>query len=608
MKNIITLIALLFCCSATLLAQKPMFESTLKNLTGWSNLDKSSKKSGDKWATSKVGPTGAFKIPKIKSTTAADGFALFDSDTKCSNSQNAWLITPAINCSNQPTVYLTFQQTYRRFVDTCWVNISGDNGTTWTKIPINQQYDNNQGPKDNPEVVEMDISDVAANKAQVKVAFQFGSDAPGTDAGCGYSWMIDDVKVTPKPNNNLVMTDFFFPLSSLVTPASQIGDDTLQFFVKVKNAGAKNQTNVNFKVTIQDTLGKIYYSDSTVLANVATDIQSTADSFLFLENRYEPKLAAGVYVIRYSLFSKDSTDFSPSNNVKSQFFVVSEDEFAKEFGNTANADAFQPGGSGDYAVGNYYKTTKYFGNNAFKATEIKFSCASNTALEGNTVNTYLFQIDKEQVAFDFSDFNEATGLNDNPQLQLLSLNTLTFTAGDKSLDLFTLPLIDVDAKPDVKLEANSRYFLMCSYTDASAENLFQAFQQDASYNFQTSTILHNGGTWFLGGFGPELNAVVRMIISMSLVDTKETTLPEATLAINPNPASEFIKLDIKFDAPTDALIAISDITGKVIYMKEHKGMSQEGIVHDVSDYANGTYFVKIATETGTKTRKFVVQH
>lgn len=164
---------------------------TISNQTG----------NSDNWVIGTTVPSGTFPIPAITSTSAANGYAMFDSDLLCSGDQIADLTTAnSINCSSESSVVLTFEQYYRRYDDSTFVFVSVDN-VNWTKFPVNQSYPNNVLSATNPEVVTVDITSVAANQATVWIRFQFWSPStyttgPGGAPGCGYAWMIDDVALS----------------------------------------------------------------------------------------------------------------------------------------------------------------------------------------------------------------------------------------------------------------------------------------------------------------------------------------------------------------------------------------------------------------------------
>ncbi|MFN5318472.1 MAG: hypothetical protein ACK5CY_06495 [Bacteroidia bacterium] len=74
----------------------------------------------DNWVIGTDVPSGAYAIDGIASTTAANGFALFDSDLLCGGNQVANLtMANGVDCSAQSEVLLSFEQQYRRlFVST----------------------------------------------------------------------------------------------------------------------------------------------------------------------------------------------------------------------------------------------------------------------------------------------------------------------------------------------------------------------------------------------------------------------------------------------------------------------------------------------------------
>lgn len=203
------LTALLLLCGVW--AQAQIWSETFADsLDGWTLEDHSLQQSGDVWTWTNIGPQGPYSIGPIESTTASDGWVIFDSDLLCSGSQNAWLISPTIDLSGHDTVVLFFEQYYAVFFSQTFVQVSNDDGATWTAIEVNQELGINEGTE-NPSVVEIDISQYVANSATARIAFQYLSDDPDQPlSGCGYSWQIDDIRLEsqgtppPPPNTNIV--------------------------------------------------------------------------------------------------------------------------------------------------------------------------------------------------------------------------------------------------------------------------------------------------------------------------------------------------------------------------------------------------------------------
>ena len=189
----------------------------------------------DNWVIGTTGPTGTFAIPAILSTTAANGFALFDSDLLCSGNQIADLtMANSVDCSAEPIVMLTFEQFYRRYDDSCIVFVSTDN-TNWTAFPVNSTLANNDfvgnpATGTNPTETTVDISSVAGNQATVWVRFEFYSPStfvgPAGAPGCAYAWMIDDVSIeTPAPSSAFWSDDFSVPANWTISNQAGNSDD-----------------------------------------------------------------------------------------------------------------------------------------------------------------------------------------------------------------------------------------------------------------------------------------------------------------------------------------------------------------------------------------------
>jgi hypothetical protein len=142
------------------------------------------------WVIGTTAPSGDYPISAIASTTASNGFALFDSDLLCGASDAFLTTANPIDCSGEAVVVLTFETYLRKFNDQFFVRVSND-GTTWTSFELFGTLANN-GSTANPEVVMLDISSVAANQATVHIRFNYVGN-------CGYSWMIDDVQVLTAP-------------------------------------------------------------------------------------------------------------------------------------------------------------------------------------------------------------------------------------------------------------------------------------------------------------------------------------------------------------------------------------------------------------------------
>jgi len=222
------------------------------------------------------------------------------------------------------------------------------------------------------------------------------------------------------------------------------------------------------------------------------------------------------------------------------------------------------------------------------------------ALTDVNCTVYLLKV-KDEIAADFSNFEQA----DYPGTSVDIVGLAGYQAPNDIVGgtLQTAFLIDVVSGDDgVLLQPGGRYFLMATYPD-NAKQTNHAFNTSIEYVGQTSTVLYTD-EWYLGGFGEEYAAVMRMQMDL-LVTTDEKPLPESALSISPNPIQDaVVNLDIRFAIPTDATITLADLNGRVLRIEQREGLLSERVPLSMPTLAAGTYLARIATKAGTRTVQF----
>ena len=415
-----------------------------------------------------------------------------------------------------------------------------------------------------------------------------------------YWWMLDDVKVfaeDPTPNNDLVLGDFFYPVSSYATPESQIATDTFGFYAFVSNRGAVDQYKVTLFAFVFDTLNNVVFEDSAAIAVLPAGY---LDTFIQLPNRYVPELGIGRYSVVYAVFS-DSTDARPDDNVDGDFFEVTANRFAKERGPTS---ASQPGSGGDYAFANLYQMSSA-SQEQYRAVSFVFATAVNPGtipLEDLEVTASLFKV-KDEVLPDFSNFDETAFMS--PSLDWVGTAGYEFPTGAANYELQTVEIVDLTTgEVGVLLENGARYFAAVEY--AGVNNVAFHATSDETTHYFLSTLVYTEATGWFAGYSDDFNAVIRMNIDL-VTSIDEKPLPETALVVMPNPIQTELNLQVGFDQSTDATITIAEVSGRVIKIDRRKGLTNELLTYQLPQLANGLYLARIATAQGTSTKKFVVQ-
>lgn len=280
------------------------------------------------WTIGTAGPTGPFSesYGPIESTSAANGYALFDSDALCGGSQNAWVqVANSIDLSAYPGAVLQFEQYFTRFRGDTYVDVS-TNGTDWTEIEVNDAVGVNSSTP-NPDLASVNISAQAGGQSTVWIRFRYYSveGVHGNDAGCDYSWMVDDVAIITLPETEIRMN---FGFTSHTGNGEEYGripgtqlNPTMNVGAEVYNFGGSDQTNVVVTLSLLNESLVEVANTSEALGTIASQDTAIMDQDLDL-----PSLPPGLYTANFTLTSDQiATDEDVTNNTAVRTFRVTDD-------------------------------------------------------------------------------------------------------------------------------------------------------------------------------------------------------------------------------------------------------------------------------------------
>lgn len=275
------------------------------------------------WTIGTTPPGGPpYNIPPIASTTAANGFALYDSNVLNLNNDNAWIATAnPIDLSSYPGAVLEFQQFYRALNGDCYVETSTD-GTIWTSILINTNVAPNASTS-NPDFRSINLSGQIGGSASAWIRFRYQS--PTAD----YAWMIDDVELITLPDHEILM-DYAYTTTIPAEgyefgriPSSQI-PDMMHIGANIVNFGGMAQTNVVVTASVMDGSGTEVASTSTTIPSMASGDTVLTDEIVSVGS-----LPEGTYSVYFSMTSDQiSTDTDPNNNSNYRYFAITADLYS----------------------------------------------------------------------------------------------------------------------------------------------------------------------------------------------------------------------------------------------------------------------------------------
>jgi len=543
----------------------------------------------------------------IQSPSVSNGVAMYNSDVYDSGGISAGsgpypgfhsgsLTSPSIDLSEWSKVSLKFNQyaSANAANTPTQLEISTDGGDSWTNIPINPEVILNQSTS--PDDVQLiELSDLIAQQPNVKIRF--------TWSGRFYFWLIDDIQLIETPANNLALgSKIGYPASSFAQPQSQITSDSMNFYANISNLGSSVQTNVVLKAWIENPLGEVIFADSAMINELPAE---KSDSLVQIENVFVPEtLTTGnTYTVHYKVYTLDAPDgdFDSQDNSFSTSFLVTESLFSKDDG--IGLEGVSSGG--DWMFANLYQINpNHLLNEEFKAGKAIFSASRNITdgpLDGEQITIFLFKV-KEEVLPDWSNFN-LSSIGQDDDLEIVGLSSYTFPEGYQNFLPVEVALTDVDQLDSPYLEAGKRYLLAISY-EGSANNILHAVDVDINY-YQVSSLVYSNGQWSLEGFGPDKAAQLQMEIDLVTI-ADELPLPDYALNLFPNPASDFLNIEVKLESPSDALLIFADSSGQVLTYKEIAGLEEKTIYFDLSNYPAGPYLIRLVTPEGSKTKMFML--
>lgn len=512
--------------------------------------------------------------PAFAATTATNGFAIFNSDANGEASHDVTLTSPVIDCSGQSSVFVRVENQYAFFSQAgsiAQLGVSTD-GTNFTYYDILTDVGANE-LTDPVQVVAFEIPE-AANQATVYLQFRW-------QGFFEYAWKIDDISLEgsdPTPLNDLVIEQTAIA-ANYAMPVTQV--DTVEFINIIRNAGLDAQTNVETTVEILGDNGVTFNTSAEIIGSVDP---ATQDTTAFADVFAPDQL--GLYTMTYTI-TQDEDEQTVGDNSHVSEFIITDGLFAKDNGVPASATQPASFAGQTWQMGNYY----IIQNDGYMAGTASFSVASNDDThKGQQVSIFLQRI---------VDNNDGTF--DDMDVETVGFAQYTFEDTDENFDLVTVDLLDVNTfEAGIELTAGE-YLLMVEYT----QDMFCPYS-DLPYYWDIASVVRDGD-WFLGGFGPETTAIVRMD-DVEIINTNEEELVDADITVSPNPASTFVDVNITLEEVSEtAFITIRDVQGKEVIRKEINNLLQENVRFDVSELPSGSYLVHIQTANGFRAERLVIQ-
>jgi len=533
------------------------------------------------WVIGTAAPSGFYSsgMGAITSTTAANGFAMYDSDalaTSAANAQDATLaFNNSIDCSLYQYVNLSFESYHRVFHDSVFVEVSNDN-INWDRYQVHSDLGVNDA-SNNPEVISVNISSTAGNQATVWFRFRY-------EGEWDYAWMLDDVSIAETPNNAASISDavqggwwvnyvnvaggalagFDFTFNT----NSQLAVNPYSFEAVLHNNGVAAQNMVLNAEVFNDQGVSVFTSTSN---SILLDMSHSVDTFA-CNNTFTPT-SNGVYEMR--IWGEGDSIVTDTAILMS---IVTDDIYGRDWNQAAGSWRVARD-CGGMVLGT---SLDIYANETVYALQVHIDAES---IIGTPVYVALYENDA------------ATG----DHVYLAQSDDYILTANDLD-NWITVPF---DGGQD--LYAGTSYLAaIAGYASPT-----DTFKVNVSGNSQGATcfIQDNGCNIGSGAFGDWYwisdIPMIRMTFDPAALSV-DNVMP-GEFNVYPNPTNGVFTVELNNIKADDYRISVTNVLGQEVYTstKEISTLISEKI--DISDLNKGVYILEISNSESTITEKIIVK-
>lgn len=559
----------------------------------WTNSGSSAESVWTYETGSSTGSKGAYTTGvAISSPSVSNGFVMFDSDFldnggvrgafgkgSAPSPHKGTLTTPSFDCTGKPAVLLSFNQYMRYFAGVTNVIVTNSTGTKKVyrindKIAVNAQTARTS-------VVDLNISEIAANDASVTVAFEYDGTVGGTNKGY-YFWMIDDVVVGEPAPNDVVLEDDGITFQGMYSTYTRIPKKhvpaEVTFDAETFNNTAASLSNVKSTATITKGGAPVGTFSSTPI-NLDAFLRDTS-----LWTAPTTSLAdTGAYTIDITA-SSDGVDGKPANNTINHVYTTSVNTFGRDrntFTTTIGTESFIGAAKDGFEMLNAYNLT------------------TEDTVAG--LNIYFSRLTTPGANFEVRLY-DSTATN-----QIAASDIVTFGATDTGGKFVYIPFLKGSGVTNV-FGKGLYYAALYTYDQDTVNNGQIAIGDDAGVaQAADAALIRLGGTLYTNG-----NAFLIRLV------TGNAGNPNATSTINaagaelvqniPNPFKGQTQINYSLKNAANVTIEVTDVTGRKV-MELNEGSKSAGAYQvnlDASALKSGIYFYSLKAGNYVTTKKMVI--
>jgi hypothetical protein len=544
--------------------------------------------------------SGEYITAPVASSTAANGFAMLDSDAYgAANSgdlESSWMTTASpINLSGNTSILLSFETNYRQYDTQCFI-VTSTNNNDWPELTASfdastnpnvyalwEDFVNNDEVESNPTTANVNISGSAGGQSQVWVRFHH----TGT---WGYSWFVDDASINNLQANDIVLNEAwastFFNSEYGRTPISQLSD-SLALGGEIFNFGSATQTGIELSIAIENSAG------ATMASNVESFPSLEQDSTDLLQTAVPVDLAEGIYTLNATLTSDADNEEGQyfGNNTYSREFAISKNLFSLDgIGVYDDEDLsitnIGTGNTGEGEGNTLFARYVILEETSIVGLEVAISSQSTV---GGQIFSFLLP--------ESSLLNEDGSLNQSADVYSGRIaeneDGVTVTQNNIDNNLVYIPL------PETTLAPGVYYACAELYTAGGNADALQVLDDETVWEppYASLYFTADDATVYTNGTA----VAIRMALGdyVDLDENENNTL----FSVVPNPSNGVFT--VTTDKNDFYTLDVINILGEVISSKTIEGAINETI--DISNFDAGIYLVKVTTSTSQNVQRVVIK-
>lgn len=568
------------------------------------------------------GAYGAANDP-ILSTTASNGFVIFDSDYLDNggiqgNEGNGTapaphvgtLTTGTIDLTGHPYVMLELQSYARVFYANFQIAISTDGGTTWTDT-ITSYSDVSLGVNGqslNADLLQYNLSSQLGNQSNVKLRFIFDGRPGNANGNSYYFWILDDIRIADLPRHSLRFVDNNdgAPAHDMIYGTTQGGSKygimtlkqarAISFDSNILNFGWDTQTNVQLEVRVLD--GNQNVVQTLNSSAVTLNAGDTADYTVMNTSSWNPTIEDNYQIVYIA--KSDSVNGTVAPMPMDTFRIYVTDSLMSldfnRFNNRFGTTDIGPDGSALAVRMELEQDERLFGADIW---------LSATSVAGGVI---------EVTVYDSTGFDFTNGFPSSP----LAYYQHTVTATDISNGVIRADLTGTDGYPVYLSTANTgAYYIvvtMFSNADANPVNIRndQSFPQPSTSALMYYTL--SSPRWYTGFQNsldlnaPHIRAVLCPAATASACMTISIDEQDLNneISVYPNPATDYVNLEFG-DVNGAVDIRVVDLNGRVIVEQSETAIAGTSLPVSLVDLTPGVYVLSVQKGDAVSTFKLTVQ-